>query len=69
MFPQKINKKFARIIKRGSAEDDDVLLWLDKTPKERLMALEEICTSYNNWKYGTEQRFQRVYTIVKRERG
>ena len=67
MFNQKIDKSLVRVIKRGGADDDDSLFWLDKTPTERLKALEEIRKSYNDWKYGTEQRFIRVYKIVKRE--
>ncbi|MFA9213847.1 MAG: toxin secretion, membrane fusion protein [Candidatus Methylacidiphilales bacterium] len=67
MFNQEINKSSIKIIKRGSEEDDDTLFWLSKTPLERLIALEEIRKSYNDWKYGTEQRFQRVYRIIKRQ--
>ena len=67
MFNQKIDKSSVRVIKRGSADDYDSLFWLDKTPIERLKALEEIRKSYNDWKYGTGQRFIRVYKIVKRE--
>jgi hypothetical protein len=69
MFNQKININTLRVIKRGSIEDDDTLFWSDKTPKECLSALEEIRKSYNDWKYGTEQRFQRVYRIIKRKQG
>lgn len=58
---------FVKVIKRGSPEDEDTLYWLTKTPQERLSAVEEIRKSYNDWKYGTEQRFQRVYTIIKRQ--
>ncbi len=66
MFNQKINKGSIKIVKRGNEEEEDSLFWLSKTPLERLIALEEIRKSYNDWKYGTEQRFQRVYRIVKR---
>ncbi len=67
MFNQKIHMDFVKVIKRGSPEDEDTLYWLTKTPQERLSAVEEIRKSYNDWKYGTEQRFQRVYTIIKRQ--
>lgn len=67
MFNQKIIKGFGQIIKRGSELDDDTLFWQNKTPLERLMALEEIRKSYNDWKYGTGQRFQRVYRIIKHQ--
>lgn len=67
MFNQKIHMDSVKVIKRGSPEDDDTLYWLTKTPQERLSAVEEIRKSYNDWKYGTEERFQRVYTIIKRQ--
>ena len=67
MFNQKIQKDFVRVIKRGSKEDDDTLFWLTKTPLERLTALEEIRKSYNDWKYGTGLKFQKVYRIIKRK--
>jgi hypothetical protein len=65
MFNQKIQKNAIRVVSR--AKDDDILFWLNKTSAERLSALEEIRKSYNDWKYGTEQRFQRVYRIIKRK--
>lgn len=40
--------------------------WQTKSYAERLAALEEIRREYNNWKYtDAEQRFQRVYRVVK----
>ena len=68
MFNQKIQKNAVRVVSRAKADDDDILFWLNKTPAERLSAIEEIRKSYNDWKYGTEQRFQRVYRIIKRNR-
>ena len=56
-----------RIFKKGE-EPDDVLYWLSRPPIERIRALEEIRKQYNDWKYGTRRKFQRVYTIVKRKR-
>ncbi len=44
--------------------------WQSKSYAERLRALEEIRQEYNNWKYtDAEQRFQRVYRIVKLKQG
>jgi len=67
MFNQKIQKNAVRVVSRAKADDDDTLFWLYKTSAERLSALEEIGKSYNDWKYGTEQPFQRVYRIIKRK--
>ena len=53
-----------RIYKKGE-EPDDLLFWLSRPAIERILALEEIRKQYNDWKYGTGQRLQRVYTIVK----
>ncbi len=51
---------------RLSEQKSDFAFWQSKTYAERLAALEEIRQEYNNWKYtDAEQRFQRVYRIVK----
>lgn len=39
--------------------------WQNRSYQERLTALEEIRTEYNSWRYNAEQRFQRVYRIIK----
>jgi hypothetical protein len=49
-----------------SEQKSDFAFWQSKSYVERLTALEEIRQEYNNWKYtDAEQRFQRVYRIVK----
>ena len=46
---------------------DDARYWYDKTPQERLDALEQIRQEYHQWKYQDAQpRFQRVYRVIKR---
>lgn len=62
------NRPAIRIYKKGE-EPDDLLYWLSRPVIERITALEEIRKQYNDWKYGTGQSLQRVYTIVKRKRG
>jgi len=48
------------------AEKSDFAYWQTRSYAERLAALEEIRREYNNWKYtDAEQRFQRVYRVVK----
>lgn len=47
-------------------QKSDFSYWQSKSYAERLAALEEIRREYNNWKYtDAEQRFQRVYRVVK----
>ncbi|MCU0238128.1 MAG: hypothetical protein MUC29_01690 [Pyrinomonadaceae bacterium] len=49
-----------------SEQKSDFAYWQTKSYTERLTALEEIRQEYNNWKYtDAEQRFQRVYRVVK----
>ena len=50
-----------------SNNQSDFEYWISKSHTERLTALEEIRSEYNNWKYGTKQRLQRVYQIIKPE--
>jgi hypothetical protein len=45
----------------------DFAYWQSQPHKKRLAALEEIRREYNAWKYGEQQEFQRVYTIIKQK--
>jgi hypothetical protein len=49
-------------------QGNDFIFWQARPYEERLAVVEEIRTEYNTWKYGTEQRFQRIYRILKRKR-
>lgn len=62
----RIDKTRIAIYKKGE-EPSDVVYWLQQPAIERILNLEEIRQEYNLWKYGTEQRLQRVYRIVKRK--
>jgi hypothetical protein len=64
---ENVDKNRVAVYKKGS-EPSDVLFWLTRSPYERIKTLELICQEYNQWKYGTQQRFQRVYCVVKRKR-
>ncbi len=44
----------------------DFKYWQTQSYESRLETLESIRKEYIRWKYGTEQRLHRVYTIVKR---
>ncbi len=68
MDAARLDRTKIQIYKKGE-EPDDVLYWLSRPPAERIQALEEIRKEYNDWKYGPEQRFQRVYRVVKRKWG
>jgi len=58
-------QKVARKI-RLEDQTSDFLYWQSQPFEKRLAALEEIRQEYHQWKYATEPRFQRVYTITKR---
>ena len=44
----------------------DFDFWQTQPFTYRLETLENIREEYNRWKYGSQQRFQRVYSIIKR---
>jgi len=46
--------------------NSDFDFWQNQSYYFRLQTLEYIIQEYNKWKYGSQQRFQRVFTIVKR---
>ena len=45
----------------------DFEYWQKQTPQKRLETLEHIRREYHQYKYNAQPRFQRVYTIVKRQ--
>ena len=48
-------------------QTSDFAFWQNQPPESRLATLEQIRQEYHRWKYGTEPRFQRVYSIVKQK--
>ena len=60
-----------KVVKKIKIDEQpsDFSFWKTKSYAERLAALEQIREEYNSWRYNAEQRFQRVYCIVKRKRG
>ncbi len=60
MTVQKIVRK-TTLQEQGS----DFQYWQTQPYAARLAALEQIRREYHQWKYDSEPRFQRVYTIVK----
>lgn len=62
------NRAIEKIVTKTTfgKQKSDFAYWQSKSYAERLNALEEIRREYNDWKYtDAEQRFQRVYRIVK----
>jgi hypothetical protein len=64
-LPPRMDKTVVRKYKLGE-EPKDIHFWRTQSYEARLAALEDIRRSYNAWKYGVEQGFQRVYRIVER---
>lgn len=48
-------------------EASDHSYWLNQSVEARLDALESIRDEYNNWKFHDQQRFQRVYRVIKQK--
>jgi hypothetical protein len=61
MSISKVIKKY-----KFNEQPNDFVYWQSRSYEERLDALEQIRKEYNLWRYNAEQRFQRVYRIVKR---
>jgi hypothetical protein len=60
MTMQKVYRKVS--IENQGRESD---YWRKQPYQARLAALEQIRREYHQWKYDSEPRLQRVYTIVK----
>ncbi len=61
-----IDKTFVRKGKLKQ-QGNDFLFWQSQPYVVRLATIEQIRQEYNTWKYGSEQRLQRVYRIIKRK--
>ena len=48
-------------------QKNDFQYWQTQSYEARLAALESIRTEFNNWKYHDQQRFQRVYRVIKQK--
>ena len=57
--------KQIKIVKKGQ-DEGNLIYWLSLSVEERMAELEKMRQQINKIKYGTRQRFQRVYRIVKR---
>ncbi len=56
-----------QIVKKCKIQEQqsDFNFWQSQSYQARLDALEQIRNDYILWKYHAEQRFQRVYSIIK----
>jgi len=57
------------IVKKIKLEDktSDYSYWFNQSVEARLDALESLRKEYNDWKYHGQQRFQRVYRVIKQK--
>jgi hypothetical protein len=58
--------KTIRKVKK-SEEQSDYSFWKTQSYEARLEALEKIREEFNNWNYGSQQGFQRIYKVIKRK--
>ena len=64
MHSAPLDKK-AISIARMTDRNTDFEYWNTQPYLKRLDALESIRSEYHNWKYGANQRFQRVYRVTR----
>ena len=64
MLDEKINKTTLKIVDLNSKEND-FKFWQTQPIEKRLETLEQLRIQFIIWKYGSEQGFQRVYTITE----
>ena len=62
MSVKKVIKKY-----KINEQPNDFSFWQSKSYEERIDALEQIREEYNQWRYNAEQRFQRVFRIIKQK--
>ena len=62
-------RSIAKVVKKQNLyeAESDFDFWQSQPFDVRIAALEDNRRFYNEWKYGTESRLQRVLTIVKRQ--
>ncbi len=61
----KVDRSVIRKLKINERQND-FNYWQSQPFEYRLETLEKIREEYNWWKYGSQQRFQKVYSIIKR---
>lgn len=61
-----VNRSIIKKIKLAE-EKSDYNYWVNQSVETRLNALESVREEYNNWKFHDQQRFQRVYRVIKQK--
>ncbi len=61
-----VNRSVSRKI-RQAEEKNDFGYWSNQSVEARLEALESIREEFNSWKFNDQQRFQRVYRVIKQK--
>jgi len=61
-----VNRSVARKVKL-TEERSDYSYWADQSFEARLDALESLRDEFNSWKFNDQQRFQRVYRVIKQK--
>ena len=62
---QKVDRNTIKKVNINESKND-FNFWQNQPIEYRLETLENIREEYNRWKYGSKQRFQRIYSIIKR---
>ena len=60
-----IAKKYTKV--KLKEQKTDFEFWQSQTPEMRLDTLERIRSEFHAWKYDSEPRFQRVFSVTKRK--
>jgi len=63
-----VNRAIVKKIKL-SEEKSDYRYWASQSIEARLNALETLREEFNSWKFNDQQRFQRVYRVIKQKQG
>ena len=61
-----VNRSIVNKIKL-TEERSDYSYWVNQSIEARLDALESLREEFNNWKFNDQQRFQRVYRVIKQK--
>jgi len=61
-----VNRSLVKKVKLEE-EKSDYSYWVNQSVEARLDALESLGEEYNNWKFHDQQRFQRVYRVIKQK--
>jgi len=61
-----VNRSIVKKVKI-SDKSNDYSYWKQQPYEARLDALESIRSEFNNWKFNDQQRFQRIYRVIKQK--